>query len=107
MVRNRVVGVVLGELLSNKLFLPFTISPEYNEDLDNLNGKNARTVISTKYNSENPDSVPNPINQWAVVDTDYYSVGGYTRQILTSWFSPQNRMIRYYQEGVWSSWVNL
>ena len=97
----------MGELLSNKLFLPFTISTEYNEDLDNLNGKNARTIISTKYNSENPDSVPNPINQWAVVDTDYYPVGGYTRQILTSWFSPQNRMIRYHQDGVWSNWANL
>jgi len=99
---------VLGGLLSNKLFLPYTISPKYNENLDNLKGNNARTVISPAYNSTNPDATPSPTNQWAVVDTDYYPVGGYTRQILTSWFSPKNRMIRYYdQEGSWSNWVNL
>lgn len=89
-------------------FLPYHISPKYNENIDELRGKNARTVVvGRSYNTLFPNAKPAPFDDFSLVDTDYYPVSGYIRQIATYWWEPNKRKVRCFYDNKWTDWKDL
>lgn len=93
--------------ISTGNLLQFTKQYEYNTNLDELIGKNARVTINSQYDEMNPTAAKSPTGSWAIVESKYFPSGGLTMQILTDWFNPQIRKIRNHENGAWDAWKDI
>ena len=109
MVRNRVVGVVLGELIPVATTTQKGLMPSdqkwgtnnwetYTGDLNDIK-RESRLVI-------NQNTKNNHINQWAVCETVYIN-SGFSLQKVYEYFAARTIYVRSYNNSAWSNWTKL